>query len=305
MKKRIFSMLLIFVLMFTSSNAVFAEETEISEVWEEASIEEDQTVLTSDKFTLFVDVVQPDGQILSSDMRFNIFTEDGEWLANRCVRIESAGIVEVEFQLPVYEIGTKFVLVPTTGVEYITYYSTNLGLNESFVVETYAYTDVFGSVRIADSAHVSAYPFFEADSWEAKAEEFVNSRNIQSETPYMIWVSKDNFTVSVFLRENNRWECIKHFGCSIGAPSTPTVTGQYKYYRFEKIWDYGSYFVGPIIKFYNGYAIHTTLINKDGTDYDGRIGKMISHGCVRVRPENMDWLIFYIPLNTRIYVTNE
>ncbi|MBQ7097791.1 MAG: L,D-transpeptidase [Clostridia bacterium] len=303
MKKRVFSMLLVFVLMFTSSIAVSAEDVEVQDAVEVQ--DEAEAVLTSDKFTLFVDVVQPDGQILPSDMRFNIFTEEGEWLANRCVRIESAGVVEVEFQLPAYEIGTRFVLVPTTGVEYITYYSTNLGLNESFVVETYAYVDVFGGVRIADSAHVSAYPFFEADSWEAKAEELVNSRNIQSETPYMIWVSKENFTVSVFLRENNRWECIKYFGCSIGAPDTPTVTGQYKYYRFENIWDYGTYYVGPIIKFYNGYAIHTTLINKDGTDYDGRIGKMISHGCVRVRPENMDWLIFYIPLNTRIYVTNE
>ena len=303
MKKRVFSMLLVFVLMFTSSIAVSAEDVEVQDAVEVQ--DEAEAVLTSDKFTLFVEVVQPEGQILPSDMRFNIFTEAGEWLANRCVKIETAGIVEVEFQLPVYEIGTKFVLVPTTGVEYITYYSSNLGLNESFVVETYAYVDIFGGVRIADSAHVSAYPFFEADSWEAKAEELVNSRNIQSDTPYMIWVSKENFTVSVFLRENNRWECIKYFECSIGAPDTPTVTGQYNYYRFEKIWDYGTYYVGPIMKFYNGYAIHTTLINKDGTDYDGRTGKMISHGCVRVRPENMDWLIFYIPLNTKIYVTNE
>ena len=58
------------------------------------------------------------------------------------------------------------------------------------------------------------------------------------------------------------------------------------------------------MRFYKGYAIHSTLLRYDGSDYDGRVGKQISHGCVRVKPENINWMVSMIPLYTKIYITN-
>ena len=135
------------------------------------------------------------------------------------------------------------------------------------------------------------------------ANSFVNARNISSQTDYMVWVSKSNYTVSVFHGYTNNWNCIRTFKCSIGAPATPTITGQYEYFSKESRWSYPTYYVGPIMRFYKGYALHSTLLRYDGSSADGRLGMQISHGCVRIHPDNMNWMVNNIPLHTKIYIT--
>ncbi len=287
MKKKLLAFSLILILVFSCSYAAVAAEK-----------------LTSDSFQLHVKVINPEGTLEPSTLRFNLFTEDGEWLSNQHAEITEPGILTFTFPVPTYEIGKNFKVVATTGANTVYYYEDKYKLNEEFLVETYAYCDDEGNLIVCDEAHITVRPLSTLDVWESKAESVVNDNNIWSDTPYLIWVSKANFRVSVFLKENGEWDCIKHFPCSIGAPGTPTITGQYRYYQYQDKWDYGSYYVGPIMRFYGGYAIHSTLVNNNGTDRDGRVGKMISHGCVRVRPENINWLTYYVPLGTKIYITN-
>lgn len=287
MKKKFVSIMLVLLVIFSSSYAVAAAEK-----------------LTSDSFTLHVNIKLVEGELIPSTLRFNLFNEEGEWLSNQHAEITETGELTFVFPVSTYEIGTKFRVVATTGIESLQYCDDEYKLEEEFVVETYAYRDSNGELVISDEAHITVYPLSAVDTWETLAEEHVNQNELWSDTPYLIWVSKANFTVSVFLQENGVWDCIKSFPCSIGAPDTPTVTGQYRYYQYQQKWDYGSYYVGPIMRFYGGYAIHSTLVNNDGSDRDGRVGKMISHGCVRVRPESIDWLTYYIPIGTKIYITN-
>jgi len=134
-------------------------------------------------------------------------------------------------------------------------------------------------------------------------EEYVNRLNVSSKTDYLIWVDKSDFKVNVFLGKQGDWRYIKSFDCAIGAPSSPTVEGSFEYHAYQPRWTYSSYYCGPIMRFYRGYAIHSTLIRYNGTPYDNRVGMRISHGCVRVRPEGIKWLVDYIPLHTRILVT--
>lgn len=261
--------------------------------------------LTSDKFTLYADVVLPEGELTPSTLRFNLFSEEGEWLGNNYADISGTGRLTMVFPLSVYEIGTKFKLVATSGAQYVNYCDIDYAINQEFLVETYAYCDENGQLVISDSSHIVVCPFYTVDTWKSTAEGVVNGNNILSDTVYLVWVSKSNYTVSVFLWENSKWNCIKYFDCSIGAPNSPTVTGQYKYYQYQNRWQYNGYYVGPIMRFYGGYAIHSTLVNNNGTDRDGRVRKMISHGCVRVRPENIQWLTDYVPIGTKIYITND
>ncbi len=141
--------------------------------------------------------------------------------------------------------------------------------------------------------------------YEQTPEEFVNSKGIESRTPYLVWVSKKNFKVTVFTGSKNNWKAEKTFKCSIGAPSTPTITGQYEYFSKESRWTYPTYYVGPIMRFYKGYALHSTLLRYNGTSADGRLGMKISHGCVRLAPSDIQWMVDMVPLHTKIYVTNE
>ena len=108
----------------------------------------------------------------------------------------------------------------------------------------------------------------------------------------------------VYQGSKGEWVLINSFPCAIGKPSTPTCTGEYRYYSRETAWRYSNYYCGPIMRFNGGYAIHSTLLRYDGTDYDGRVGVAISHGCVRLRPDKLDWLINTVPLYTKIYITN-
>ena len=127
--------------------------------------------------------------------------------------------------------------------------------------------------------------------------------NSSSKTDYLIWVSKSDYTVNVYMGSRRSWSLINSFPCAIGAPSTPTVEGTFEYYQYQPRWSYDKFYCGPIMRFHNGYAIHSTLIAYDGSFYDNRVGAKISHGCVRVKPENIKWLTYYIPLHTKIIVT--
>ncbi len=135
------------------------------------------------------------------------------------------------------------------------------------------------------------------------AASFINSTGVSSRTNYLVWISRKDYTVTVFEGSANNWSYVNAFKCSIGAPSTPTITGQYEYFSREARWSYPTYYVGPIMRFYRGYAIHSTLLRYGGGVADGRLGMQISHGCVRVAPENMNWLVNTVPLYSKIYVT--
>lgn len=132
---------------------------------------------------------------------------------------------------------------------------------------------------------------------------YVNQMGIGSKTNYLIWVSKSEYKVRAYRGQQYTWTPIAEFTCAIGAPETPTITGQFDYFSRETAWDYGTYYVGPIMRFYNGYALHSTLLYYGGGEYDGRVGVQISHGCVRLHPDDINWLVDNIPLYSRVWVT--
>ncbi len=131
----------------------------------------------------------------------------------------------------------------------------------------------------------------------------INTKNISSKTKYMIWVSKKDFQVNIFMGSQNSWTLDRTFPCSIGASSTPTIEGQFEYFQWQPRWTYPDHYCGPIMRFYGGYAFHSYLIKYDGKPYDGRLGMKISHGCVRMHPDDIGWMSENIPLYTKVYIT--
>ena len=136
-----------------------------------------------------------------------------------------------------------------------------------------------------------------------KNAEYVNSIDVSSRTDYLVWVDKSKYKVNVYLGENKSWRLVKAFPCAIGAKETPTIEGSFEYYQYQDKWQYDGYYCGPIMRFKDGYALHSTLIRDNGKTYDGRVGMKISHGCVRMHPQDIKWMVSYIPLYSRILVT--
>ncbi len=283
MVKKFFSLFLIVLIFSTLSVSVSAER------------------LIADDFDLHVNI--PDTESFSNaTIQFNLFTEGNTWISNKSLEVSKPGTYIIKFPVR-YQIGIKFKIMATAGVSEFDYYGSKFKIYESCLVETYAYRDENDELHICDDSYIVVKPT--AATYEYKVEKIVNDKKIASDTDYLIWVSKKNFKVNVFCNNFGSWKYVKDIPCSIGAVNTPTVTGEFVYHQQQPKWQYDGYYVGPIMRFYKGYAIHTTLINNNGTDRDARVGKMISHGCVRVRPNDMRWLIDYIPLNTKVYVTDE
>ena len=141
------------------------------------------------------------------------------------------------------------------------------------------------------------------DSDVYKNAEYVNSIDVFSRTDYLVWVDKSEYKVNVYLGDNKNWRLINSFPCAIGAKETPTIEGSFEYYQYQTRWQYDGYYCGPIMRFKDGYALHSTLIRDNGKTYDGRVGMKISHGCVRMHPQDIQWMVNYIPLFSRILVT--
>lgn len=130
----------------------------------------------------------------------------------------------------------------------------------------------------------------------------VNRNGITSRTNYLIWVSKHEYKVRVYEGRQYNWKLLKEYPCALGAWDTPTITGQFEIIERTQ-WDYGTYYVGPVLRFYNGYALHSTLLYYGGGEYDGRVGVNISHGCIRLHPGDINWIAKTVPFKTRVYIT--
>lgn len=211
--------------------------------------------------------------------------------------------------------------------------STKIGSNEVLFNVGESYTTVFGSdtyishatTRIDDVFFVPIRDMAEAWGCSVDVADFddhldiilgesgiirdylsssrVNSEGITSRTPYLVWIDKANYTVNVYLGSQYNWELIYSCPCGIGAWSTPTIEGQFEYQYRDSRWTYPSYYVGPCLVFHGGYAMHSTLLNYDGTEYDGTVRAHISHGCVRMHPQDINWIASYITVGTKIYIT--
>jgi lipoprotein-anchoring transpeptidase ErfK/SrfK len=89
-------------------------------------------------------------------------------------------------------------------------------------------------------------------------------------------LSQQQMRVSVRGRPTYRWRV------STARPGYRTPTGTFHPIRLERTWYSTIYHHAPMpfsIFFYGGYAIH-------GTNETGRLGRPVSHGCVRLHPSN-------------------
>ncbi len=284
--KKTFSLVLVFVLVLSFALQVSASEP--------VQLEKVAVVLT----------LTETENLTNHIVRFNLFNANDQFLYNTYAEIKP-GTKEVTLTFPVgpFSAGEQFILRLTEGVKAVTYYQDEYMAGEPILLSTYAYIDAEGNAKGSDTFHMSAAPYTMDDSFLAKAEPFVNQNNYTSKTDYLIWISKSDYRVTLLKKGENGWVYRDSFKCTIGAPSTPTITGQFEYHQYQPKWYYDDFWCGPVMRFYGGYALHSTLIRYDGTAYDSRLGVMASHGCVRLAPEAINWLASITPMYTAVVVT--
>ncbi len=281
--------------------------------------------------------INADGEaVLSTDIAVSIrpkFTKSINLYYNgKATNITDARIVGEDAMIPVEKLAKH---IGFNAYYDSTYNSEAISLNNEYIFFNVGtrYTTVFGNdieaqcptKMIDDEVYVSLRTFAESINSEITvddkytymdiylgesqvAKEFfsqlpVNQWGISSRTNYMVWVSLGEYKVRVYEGKQYQWKPIHEATCGIGAPWSPSIVGSYEYLYRMSGWHYGTYYVGPCLVFHGNYALHSVLLNYDNTEYDGRVGMGVSHGCIRLKKADIDYIDRTIPVGTRIYCT--
>lgn len=134
---------------------------------------------------------------------------------------------------------------------------------------------------------------------------FVNDNNIKSPTPNLITTNLKNKLTYVFKKgNNNQWELLYKWSCSVGKPSTPTITGTFYIIGRKPYFGTDAYRVKYATRIKGSYYYHSILFNAAGTEIiNDTLGEAISHGCIRLAVENAQWIYDNI-LDTTAVVIN-
>lgn len=156
----------------------------------------------------------------------------------------------------------------------------------------------YGAVSISNKNYTVYEDFTDQDK-----ETFVNAKGYSSDTAYLVWINLERQKVNVFIGNQGNWKLCKSMPCASGKNTTPTIAGIFKYsYKVAK-WDFGDYYVKPVLVFNGGHAFHSrTYREKDGSLLDPTIGTPASHGCIRMLQEDIDWLAYYLTLKSTVVV---
>ncbi|WP_170166849.1 L,D-transpeptidase [Actinomyces bovis] len=123
-----------------------------------------------------------------------------------------------------------------------------------------------------------------------------------SSSNYLLTVDTAAPHCMAFYWRGGAWQPLYDHPCSVGAPGTPTVKGNFRIgnrgYSFGR--GYTAYWW---TQFYGDYLFHSVLYNQGTLQVqDGRLGRHLSHGCVRMRYQDAKWIYDNVPRGTTVLV---
>ena len=130
-------------------------------------------------------------------------------------------------------------------------------------------------------------------------------KNKKSGTKYLIAIDCDKNRVCIYKGKKGKWKLKSYWKCDTGAYDTPTIKGKFKV--SGKVSHFGEekgYSVWYATRIKYEYYIHSTLYQpySKTQNRDSRLGKNISHGCVRLAISNAKWVYKNCKKGTRIII---
>ena len=123
-----------------------------------------------------------------------------------------------------------------------------------------------------------------------------------SPTKWLIMLNRTRCRLGVFKGEKGAWKLKRYCIVSCGKKSTPTPTGTYHIgQRFSPLGEsYNAYYAIRVTGYIHMHSIlywpHTYSVK------DGRLGKHVSHGCIRMKLEDVRWIYKTLPDDTTINI---
>ena len=133
---------------------------------------------------------------------------------------------------------------------------------------------------------------------------FAGAVGMKSDTGYLLWTDLSRFKTYVLEYGDEGWQVLRTLPCALGDALHPTPSGTYKVdYKSTSIGKENLYLCRYALCFYGSYMYHSVLYDWGGESLiDARLGERISHGCVRLSPEDSRWLYTVIPVGTTVFI---
>lgn len=137
-------------------------------------------------------------------------------------------------------------------------------------------------------------------------EDYVNLKNYESETPYLIWTDIYRQRTYVFKGSKTNWSLVKSMKCSTGKNKSLTPTGAFKSeYKVPYFGINRGFRCKNAVVIYRDYMYHSILFDTTGKYVRSgqyQLGSRVSHGCIRLSEPDSKWLYENIPEQTKVYI---
>lgn len=135
------------------------------------------------------------------------------------------------------------------------------------------------------------------DAMTAKAQ------NYSSETNWLVLTDTKYYFTAVFKGSRGNWELVRFIYCAVGKKSSKTRKGSFRMKRKRSYFYYSKYRCKWASKYSGPYYYHSILYNRSGKKIlDGRLGKMISHGCIRMEADDAKYIYKNVPKKSTVLV---
>ncbi len=154
-----------------------------------------------------------------------------------------------------------------------------------------------GAIRLAVEHYTSK------DYTDLQKEAFINSKGYSSKTGYLVWIATYTQKVYVFKGSQGKWKLIRTCPAATGAIDSPDYPGEEKIVSKRRWHRYGKRFYQYLSVMSDGNTIHTRPSWKsNGKPVDARLGRPLSHGCVRVLDSDGAYIYKTCGKNTKVLI---
>lgn len=203
----------------------------------------------------------------------------------------------------------SFVLDHTTSIGEVQQHSVSaivaVEVPDAEYFEKYEVNRVLSTVTSAYAGNYTTQWALDNDYDQRTKTIWVNAKGYSSTSQYLIWINLTYQRVNIFEGSKGNWTLIhEYLGASGAGDCTPrgvfTVFG-----RSAAGWTTATYNCRPVVNFKvgTGYAFHSRLYDPTHSYLtDPSIGFPVSHGCIRMYDEDVQWMYNNIPIGTTVVV---
>ncbi|MEG1483460.1 L,D-transpeptidase [Clostridium sp.] len=196
----------------------------------------------------------------------------------------------------------------TDAIAFLSSYDTSiLSSNDKDIANKINSVEMF---RDEYNDHIQSYPndnsaYASAAILQTITMDNINTLNIESPTPYLVYLSLTDQTTYIYEGSTNNWTLSKSFLSSTGLPGKETpkgifsISGRDEWFFAQEFQQGGKYWV----RFMGDYLFHSLPFNEtQSTIVDETLGVPASHGCVRLEIEDSKWIYDNIDDGTKVII---